>query len=445
VSQANRPQFASTGPLPPLESDVRGRITVAFPPCSTELVGLVNTSDDSTPDRKEINDLFKEYFAFAHHQTLGHQPVGTSLRRELKAALADDLETCAGKEFVEKGADPDDVGDRFETVVWPSDCCICEPCVTLKGSRARLAAPQFGWSELPVLKRLFVGDVVWLYYFDRLGINQILGAILDAYAYSGRLPISNGALEVGIKDDIAAIVLEVMVRQVKMGLSSSVRDRTSLYRRAVGWSTDVGKRLTVDSHVNEGFSTLFHKFLTLALEFYRDKRLADAIQGANDIRIGGNVSQATKTALAETIELLKKKFEPFYYGRNYNNAVSGILWTIAGLSVLRELASTIGIPSANRELHEVVPAAYDLLVLKRQIQSGEANRYILHRDCAQHGRDILIQMEAINFTGPGSDAILTDWINTIEPNVEAYRSAYRSMTGVDLGTKTPPPTIEQQA
>jgi hypothetical protein len=63
-------------------------------------------------------------------------------------------------------------------------------------------------------------------------------------------------------------------------------------------------------------------------------------------------------------------------------------------------------------------------------------------DCATSGRDILLGMEVIK-TGKTDE--LTGWINEIESKVESYRSSYRAMTGVDLGMKTPPPTIEQRA
>ncbi len=43
-----------------------------------------------------------------------------------------------------------------------------------------------------------------------------------------------------IRDDITALVLEVMVRQMKMGMSSTVRDRSCLYRTVLGWVSDPG-------------------------------------------------------------------------------------------------------------------------------------------------------------------------------------------------------------
>ena len=114
--------------------------------------------------------------------------------------------------------------------------CLCPPCVTLDGNRNPSGLPGTG----PGIRRLFVGDALWLYYVDRMGINQILGVILDAFASNGRLPISNGSLDSGVRDDIAALVLEVMVRQTKTGLSSTVRDRpASIEPRWAGTATAV--------------------------------------------------------------------------------------------------------------------------------------------------------------------------------------------------------------
>jgi hypothetical protein len=131
-----------------------------------------------------------------------------------------------------------------------------------------------------------------------------------------------------------------MVRQTKTGMSSTTRDRNALFRTTLGWVTETGRKLNLDTQVNTGFNSLFHKFIFHAQEFYRDKRLAVAIQGA----AGGvaKPSVATLITISNTIDVLKKRFEAFQYGRNYYNALSSILWTIGGLTVIRELRTTIG-------------------------------------------------------------------------------------------------------
>jgi hypothetical protein len=276
-----------------------------------------------------------------------------------------------------------------------------------------------------------------------MGVFQILGTILDSFACNGRLPISNGSInETGLRDDIAAIVLEVMVRQTKTGMSSTVRDRGCAYRTCLGWTSDQGRKLGLNTEINTGFSNLFHKFIFNALEFYKDKRLAVAIRGTAATVAPPSV--ATLITISDTVDVLKKRFEPFAYGRNYYNTLSGILWVIAGMSIIRELTTTLGIAPAYGSPHEYIPAAYDLLVMKRQATYGEMNRYDLHRQCAQNGRNILLDLEVINhlLKEPGQE--LENWLTQVEGKIEGYRTAYRTLTGVDLGASTTP-AIEQQA
>jgi hypothetical protein len=427
------PVALSQVPFPRIDTALRlnakPRLTVAFPPCSEEMLALIKTSDTD-----EITGFFNEYFKFEQHRTLGQDTNGQELDTQLAANLDPALVQCLSGDIVllESGSSSGYGG-------WPTECCLCPPCVTLNGNRNPLPPPP---ATIPSLRRLFIGDVLWLYYFERMGIQQILGVILDAYACSGRLPISNGSIDAGVRDDIAALSLEVMVRQTKMGLSSTVRDRACLYRTALGWVNESGRKLKVDSEVNTGFSSLFHKFIFHALEFFRDKRLAIAIQGA-----AGSVARpsvATLITISETIEVLKKRFEAFDYGRNYYNTLSGIVWTVAGMAMIRELRTTLGIPPAFGDAHEFIPAAYDILVLKRPVTHGESNRFILHRDAARNGRDILLDLEVIDHRDANPGGELENWLTQIEAKVEAYRTAYRALSGTDLGASETP-SIDQTA
>jgi hypothetical protein len=429
------PVALSQAPPPRIDTALRlsdkPRLTVAFPPCTEELLALLRATDTD-----EITEFFNEYFAFEQHRILGQDKNGQELDTQLGTNLDPDLLGCldGGTIFATQ---PRKAADYNTS--WPTECCLCPPCVTLNGNRNPPLPPH---TTEPQIRRLFIGDAVWLYYFERMGINQILGVILDAYACTGTLPISNGSIEAGVRDDIVALVLEVMVRQTKMGMSSTVRDRACLFRTALGWVNDGGRKLGVDSEVNTGFNVLFNKFIYHALEFYRDKRLAIAIQGA----AGGVAppSVATLITISETLEVLKKRFEAFDYGRNYYNTLSGIIWAIAGMAVVRELRTTLGIPPAFGDAHEFIPAAYDLLVLKRAVTHGETNRFIVHRDCARNGRDVLLDLEVIDHldTNPGGE--LENWVTQIEAKVESYRTAYRTLTGIDLGASATP-MVEQQA
>jgi hypothetical protein len=412
-------------------------VTVAFPPCSGEMLALVKTTDASNnplkfKDKDDIVRYFEEYFRFGAPHVI--------IRGNLFEHIDDDLLNCGGSFTLASSTN-----NLPEHTEWLGDCCICSPCLTLDGNRNPVDPYQDNdlRSPLPEIRRLFIGDVVWLSFMERMGIPQILGAILDAFACNGRLPISNGSLDAGIKDDITALVLEVMTRQVKTGMSSTVRDRACVYRTTLGWVSDAGRKLNLDTNVNTGLNTLFHKLIYHSLEFYKDKRLAVAIRGTAAPVAPPSV--ATLITIRDTIDLLKKRFETFDYGRNYYNTLSGIVWTIAGMSVIRSLATTLGIPPAFSSPDEFIPAAYDILVLKRPVTSGETNRYLVHKECADKGRDILMDLEVINHkdTTPVTGD-LEEWLTQVEAKIEGYRTAYRTLTGVDLGV-SPNPVIEQQA
>jgi hypothetical protein len=454
VQQSQTSQMASTNASgtaqmiqlmvsPPSPVDTAGRLrgrpraTVAFPACSDELLALIRTGklpivDIGDPPVDEIALTFTDYFAFSRHQTLGQLRDGSEVDQLIGEKLDPKLAGCHKEWSFES------TGGRVRSL-WPSDCCICEPCLTLNGYRNHPRYTTQNAPPTPGIRRLFIADALWLFFYDQMGIHQILGAILDAFAGSGRLPIPNGSLLGNtVEDNIAAVILEIMVRQTKTGLSSGVRDRAMLYRTALGWNTKIGMALSLDTEVNSGFSSLFHRFVYNALEFYRDRRLAVAIQ--SQAVPNARPSVATLVTLQNTLDVLRKRFEPFDYGRNYSNTLAGIVWTIAGMSVIRQLSNTLGIPTAYGDPHEFIPAAYDLLVLKRPVTRGDVNRYSVHRDCATNGRDILLDIEVLNF----SDQVeLENWLTQVEPKVEAYRTAYRNLTGIDLGASATA-AVEQQ-
>jgi hypothetical protein len=428
------PISLSQAPPPVIDTAARlnqkNAVTVAFPPCSEELLALIKTTNVLETDKDDITKYFDEYFKFGHRHVI--------IEGDLSQEIDDALLNCFSDGPIFEAAKSQRASvNAFEDGRWPSECCLCSPCLTLDGNRNALPNQL----TVPSIRRLFIGDAVWLFFFDRMGIPQILGAILDAYACNGRIPISNGSLDLGLKDDIIALILEVMVRQTKMGMSSTVRDRGCSYQTALGWVPETARKLKLDTNVNVGFNTLFHRFIYNALEFYKDKRLAVAIRGS--AALSAPPSVATLITISDTLDVLKKRFEAFDYGRNYYNTLSGIVWAIAGMSIIRGLGPTLGIPAAFNSPHEYIPAAYDLLVLKRPVTSGETNRYIVHRECARNGRDILLDLEVINHEDKGVGGELENWLTQIEAKVEAYRTAYRTLTGVDLGAAANP-VIEQQ-
>ncbi len=101
---------------------------------------------------------------------------------------------------------------------FPPPWCLPPTCVKLYGKRRSFQ--PVGANDRQLVKRLFIADLVWLFYFDRMGIFKILGAILDDYAIKGKLPISNiptTSQATESKNDLIVIVLEAMTRKTKMG------------------------------------------------------------------------------------------------------------------------------------------------------------------------------------------------------------------------------------
>lgn len=370
-----------------------------FPPCTELLLALVKLkeADDQEGDwEKEIDQLFEEYFQwnlepYEKRFPRGEKQIGNSL---FDGALQD----CLG------------VGRVF-----------------LSGARGRFAKAK-GRAER--LRRLFIADTMWLHYYERMGIFRILGVILDDYATRGKL-----AINVFPKDSGVPLILETMVRQTRMGVSSTVRDRETSYRRSLGWETEIGRKLGLSTEMNEAFRKLFDRFIETTLQYYRDKRLAVAIRGSTAEKTPPSV--ATLSTIGNTIEVLQKAFRPFEYGRNHENTLVGILWVIAALTIIKKLRTTLGIPDDFKEPHQFVPAAYDILVARRSITASEANRYTLHKDCAFTSRQLLLDLQVLpeidekNWLEP--DHLLEKWLDEVEADIETYRSRVRTLTGQDLG------------
>ncbi len=305
---------------------------------------------------------------------------------------------------------------------------IPRPCLRVQGNRARLGeAPAIDPADPNVrgftFTQLFMGDLVWLFYHERMGIHRMVGAILDDFVTKGRFPIRPNSYE--------GLIIEAMVREVKSGLSSTVRERDTSYRRCLGWTSEAGSKLDgQDAPKNTSFSVIFHRLIELALGYYNERRLASAIQNTLSI---GKPSVATLTTIRDTISDLRKAFDPFKYGRNHTHTLMGIVWTISGLELLTRLRNQLGIPEPYDRADELIPAAYDLLVGTADRING--NRFTAHRDCANSGRHLLLHVQGMDMDGTNvpDNSELAEWLNDVEPLFENYRTAYRVLTGVDLG------------
>jgi hypothetical protein len=390
-----------------------GPIPVAFPHSTDVILSTINSSATD-----EIDSIFKEYFKFDKHQVVPSLKFADLVDPTFAALLG-------GRAAVGRPQTVEEVPPN-----WPPDECLPSYHVTIKGKRHIIDGKLF-------LYRLFLADLLWLFYMERMGMFRILGAVLDDFATKGKYRLSGRNQQ--------AMVLEAMVREMKTGEASTVRDRDSAYRRSLGWTSEAGRKAGSEAVVNMAFNTLFHKFLQTALVYYREKRLVTAIGIA--AAPGTTVSVATVVDIKDTIILMKQAFEPFTYGRNYSITLNGIVWAIAGLALLREVYDSLGIPipKTTAAPDQYVPAAYDLLLLGRPITSSDVNRYRVHRDIATYGRALLLDIQALIELG-ADETDVKKWLDdlTTEGRIEGYRSAYRSLTGVDLGAPGTP-TIEQQA
>lgn len=411
-------------------------VPVLMPHCADMLLSLVglNVPPGATGDaRPDSLRMFDGYFKFAHQPVF---PPKYYDFRQQPNQLHPDLAACLT--YAQPSPGPVILsgtpgGNTAATssggssgLVYPSKSCRPSPCLALLGNRHT--------NDRQTLQRLFIADAVWLFYMERMGTFQILGALLDDYATKGKLPISSHTL--------TAFVLEEMIDSIKSGSSSTRNARLTASLRALGWALpEVRDR--PDSSVNSSFSQLLHKLIPSALSFYRDKRLAVAIQGVN----AGTPSMATITEIGETLKLLKLAFAPFDYGRVFSDVLSGIVWTIATHAVVDELRDDIGIPRDFTRPDQFIPAAYDMLVVKQPIASNEVNRYTTHKTLADQGRRLLLDVQGL--PSDLTPQLLTEWLG--EPNTEAmfeaYRAAYRNITGTDLGAAPAgaPMIVEQAA
>ena len=407
----------------------------AMPHCADMLLSLVGLNLSSPEKKKDPPDslrMFEGYFRFAHAPIF---PPGTFDFRAPPNELHADLFNClnhydnnpqGGPVLKTKGEAVAATG-AYGTC-FPSKSCRPNPCLSLAGNRH--GGDRHG------LRRLVIADAVWLFYMERMGTFQILGALLDDYATQGKLPIAT--------DTLTAFVMEEMIDSIRHGASSTQQGRAVACRRALGWTTQGWRERNYESAVNNSFSQLLHKLIPSALGYYRDRRLAVAIQGASNV---GTPSIATITEIGETIKLLKLAFAPFDYGRVYGDVLSGIIWTIATHALVDELRDDIGIPRDFKRPDQFIPAAYDMLVNKQPVTNSEVNRYTVHRSLADQGRRIVLDVQGLP-PDPRPEQ-LQEWLNLqeVEASFEAYRAAYRNVTGTDLGAAPAgaPLVIEQAA
>lgn len=275
------------------------------------------------------------------------------------------------------------------------------------------------------IKSLTGGTLIWLYFYERMGIFKIAGALMDDYNYKGKYPISSRIGTDGkFANDYSELMEEISLLY-RIGMSSNLRDRICAYQRVFG--VTVENNLNADSEKNEGFMKTFNKLIEYMLEFYKAKQLAQAIQSGGG---NGRSSVATQTSIRDTIIVLKQHFETMEYGRNLINTYIGIATVYATICLIRLVKDEIGIPRQYDAPEEFIPAAYDILVLKRPVTPSAVNRFSIYDNCASYGYRLLtdIQLADISqFRASSLNSPLDAWLNDVEGIVEGYNNAYKGI------------------
>lgn len=330
-----------------------------------------------TPD--EIKDYFDDYFTYGTGKPL-NSPVG-----------ATPCKTVAS--------------------TWP----IPETCVQLQGTR--------GSSKVPNLKQLFVGDVVWLYYLEEMGIFKILQVLLDDYETKGQHPFD--------RSKPYGLILEAMARERRAYLGSRPVDREALLNRTLGWK--YAGQTKPETTLNSAFADHFDHLMQLLGKFYRDRDLAVQLRESMGGSGSAPLSSVSLTAIQDTIRLLRRSMRAFDYGRSHTTALVGIVWAIGGLALLRDTTEVIGVPQPYESPDQYLPAAYETLVEKGAASASQINRYLAHKHLADHARDILIDLEVIDeLENAGAPDTLKAWLDEIDEKVLAYTAGYRALYDIDL-------------
>ncbi len=276
---------------------------------------------------------------------------------------------------------------------------------------------------------LTVGALIWLYYYERMGIFKILGALMDDYNYRGKYTISGSRKDNKGTAITYSLLMDMICTLYRTGMSSNQRDRICTYQRVLG--VTIENNLGIDSEKNVGFMQTFSKLMDYMLEYYKAKQLSQAIRSQTGDVVPRS-SVATQTSIRDTMNLLKQQFEPMQYGRNQINTFLGIVTVHATLCLVNLLRKEIGIPDQYEKPEEFIPAAYDILVAKpqRPLTLNETNRFIVFDNCASYGYRLLTDIEIADINLLSTIAVgstLDIWLNDVEGLVEGYRNAYSAV------------------
>lgn len=283
-----------------------------------------------------------------------------------------------------------------------------------------------------------IGQLVFLYYYDRFGIFKILNEIIADYRFTGKFPITQDPGTSGILDLIHLLS--------NSGQWTNPKDRESTYRRCLGW-TLYNPSFPPNMQINHQFANI-HKFINLALEYYNQKQIAVAIRGSQTAITPSSV--ATESAIRNTGALLQNSFVTYSYGTNMRNTLLGLLGIIVTVLIVYNIRGIIGIPTSYVSGPRIINAAYDILIAKRPVTHSGSDRFEIHDVLASRGQRILERINLFDFQAPdppqppNDTTNLSTLLTALEEDIEAYRTNYRILTGTDLGkpdAKTDPKQV----
>ena len=297
-------------------------------------------------------------------------------------------------------------------------CCIPCSCVTLNGIRRLDIRPPVPPGKI---RDIFAGDLAYVFYYERFGIFKILKAILDDAAYFGSLPISNG--------NLTSLIISVMEKQRKMGLEPSEADKEGCYIRVLGWKQPEIQRKLDEKKlvVGNGFNNLFHRLLIQQYRFMSEHQVATVVG------TGGALPPVQSVVeIANTVQLLQLALKSFDYGLVRDITLRSIVWILATIQLIYELKDVIGIPQTFNTHDQVLEAAYYRLVANQPMTPSESNRWVLCDQCAVSAQRIILDVPYLNASDPEEIRIWSR-MSHVQNQFLLYRSAYRGLTGIDLG------------
>ena len=197
------------------------------------------------------------------------------------------------------------------------DGCLTPACKTLEGNK-RLGDYGPQPSGIAGIRRLFIADTYWMYFMENMGLNTILKIILKDYELEGFYSIPNNSL--------ASVVMEVMTRETRKGVSSTLSDRYYNYYRIISnsppmliepsiyWLPSQSKEEIISLGVSVNrlspsyLGEPLGRFFNTVLSYYRDRKITKAIQS--------QVDRSTPVDLS-IIDIMKTRFKTFDFGRAY--------------------------------------------------------------------------------------------------------------------------------